>query len=116
MASITLDQARPGMVLAAEVFDRRGRLLMGEGHELTDRHIQALRQWGVLRLDVDDAGEEPEPESPLTPEVLAHVEEDMQRLFVNAGGPHPFLDELRAAAWVRATREANGHAPAWEGA
>ena len=105
MAILTLDQARPGMTLDAEVFDRRGRLLLRPGCALTEKHLEALRMWGIHHVEVGADDDEPCPVEPCTPERLAEVEEELDRLFANAGMPHRFLDELRAAARAKAIRE-----------
>ncbi len=108
MASLTLDQVRPGMVLAADVFDRRGRLLMRPGNELTERHIDALRMWGVMFLEVSLNDDEPEVVEEMDPAELAALEADLDDLFKNAGGPHPFLDRLREVAHARARKRGSG--------
>jgi len=106
LATLTLDQARPGMMLAAEVFDRRGRLLMRPDTELTEKHLESLRMWGVTHVDVDVADDEPELVEQLDPEVVAEVEAELDELFANAGPPHPFLDGLREAARAAALHKA----------
>ncbi len=111
MAILTLDQARPGLTLNAEVFDRRGRLLLRPGCALTEKHLEALRMWGVHHVEVDADDDEPCPVEPCTPEQLADVEEELDRLFANAGPPHPFLDELRAAARAKAIRDPGAGVP-----
>jgi hypothetical protein len=104
MAQITLDQARAGMVLAAGVYDRRGRLLMPCARELNEGNLTAFRMWGVSTLEI--VGEQ--PEAPREPELdegtLARADEHVARLFVNAGPAHPFLDELRKVARLRRAR------------
>lgn len=39
------------MALAADVQDRRGRLLMPSGVTLQDKHVRSLRMWGVTHVD-----------------------------------------------------------------
>jgi hypothetical protein len=104
MAHVTIDQARSGMILAAEVTDRRGRLLMPAGRELTDKHLAAFRMWGVAGMEV--CGDEPEPAVPVFDEAtLAQAEEVVRELFSLVGFDHPFLRELEAIARSRAARD-----------
>ena len=58
MPLIEVADASPGMVLSADVHDPHGRLVMRAGTELTDRHVHALRTWGVPQVEV--AGDEAE--------------------------------------------------------
>lgn len=109
MAQLAIDQARPGMILSADVLDRRGRLLVPSGSELTERHLSAFRMWGVPAVQIQ--GEAPPPEEAELPEwVAAEVEAELTDRFRAAGGPHPFLDELRrlAARSLAKTRMAAG--------
>lgn len=41
------------MVLAADVKDRRGRLIMPSGTTITDRHLRSFKMWGVTHVEVD---------------------------------------------------------------
>ena len=105
MAQVTLDQALVGMVLASNVHDRRGRLLMPAGKELTERHLAAMRMWGVSLIEVEGEGPEVESEPDFDEEILARADAEIDDLFSNAGEDHPLLAELRKLARVRVARE-----------
>lgn len=110
MAYLTVDQVREGMVLAAPVTDRRGRLLIPAGKELTERHVEALRMWGVSHVEIDGDGPDAE-ESGFDPEVQAEAERRVAERFGDARGRHAFLDALfthAVAAEARALHEAGG--------
>lgn len=70
MAQIAVDQVQAGMVLAAEVQDRRGRLLIPSGRELDSKHVQALKMWGITRVEIQ--GDDPAAEGAqlVSPEML----------------------------------------------
>ncbi|HNR31620.1 MAG TPA: HDOD domain-containing protein [Candidatus Hydrogenedentes bacterium] len=56
MAIIVRNDLRPGMTLAQDVADRHGRLLLGTGTILEDKHIRMLKLWGIPSIKVmDDA-------------------------------------------------------------
>ena len=96
MATVSVDQARPGMVLLSDVKDKKGRLLIPAGNELSDRHCQALKMWGVTSLDIE--GDEPEGEAALvdvSPEVLAQAESDVDARFGENDMAHPFIASFR---------------------
>jgi hypothetical protein len=53
---INVADARPGMVLAEPIVDRRGRVIVKKGSALTQLYISRLRKWGVRELTVAEAG------------------------------------------------------------
>lgn len=102
MRSINVERAQEGMVLAAPVIDRRGRLLIPVGATLSERHVKALLVWGVPKIEVE--GAEPEGEAPAapSPEALAKAEAAVEQRFAVVGTGHPFLEQLKACAIERA--------------
>ena len=101
MAVVPLDQVQAGTVLAGEVRDRRGRLLMPAGRELTEKHLEAFRMWGVASVEIDGGPTEEPPARVFDEATLARAEWEANALFANASEAHPFLDELRALARLR---------------
>jgi len=61
MGLIRLDQALPGMELAADAMDRNGQLLAKAGKELSEKELRLFKIWGVIEVDIvgsDDPVEE----------------------------------------------------------
>ena len=52
MGIINIADARPDMVLAAEVKDRHGHVLLRSGETVTEKSLKIFRMWGVTDLDV----------------------------------------------------------------
>jgi len=52
MGMINIADARPEMVLAADVKDRHGHVLLRVGETLTEKALKIFRMWGVTDLDV----------------------------------------------------------------
>jgi hypothetical protein len=52
MGLIRLEQAQPGMELAADAKDRNGQLLAKAGSELSDKELRLFKMWGVVEVDV----------------------------------------------------------------
>ena len=104
MRYVTVERAQPGMVLAAAVTDRRGRLLIPADAMLSDRHIQALQMWGIGRIEVvgDEPDEPPLPE--LAPEEIARIEAEVDARFTDEHRAQPFMRALRDCAVARALR------------
>ena len=53
MAICNARQIKPGMVLLKDVRAPNGRMLFKKGTKLTKGHIQALKSWGVNRIEVE---------------------------------------------------------------
>ena len=101
MALVIADQVRPGMVVATEVVDRRGRLLIPAGSELSEQHVQALRMWGVTHLEVEGDGFEDDPPVDEDPEVVAAAEAAVDSILQLNAPAHPFIAVLRKIAVKR---------------
>ena len=101
MALVTGDQVHPGMVVATEVTDRRGRLLIAAGRELSERHVQALRLWGVTHLEVEGDGFEDDPPVDEDPQVVAAAEQAVDEILKHNDPAHPFIAALRKTAVKR---------------
>ena len=103
MGMLPMDRLEVGMVLANDVMDRNGRLLLGAGAELTQKHLTIFRTWGVIEADIagiDYAEDEPLP-AEVDPAALAAAEEALLPLFSHAGVDHPALRELLRLAALR---------------
>lgn len=106
MAVVAVDKIQPGAVLAAEVHDCNGRLLIPSGKELSERHLDALRMWGVTHCEIEGDGPEEDETAQLDPEVLAEAGEVVDALFLHNAdrADHPFLVQLRDASLLRVAR------------
>jgi hypothetical protein len=111
--AIRLEQAKPGMVLARDVRDRRGRLLLAAGQALSSQALRIFRMWGVGEVEVTgSASPTPTATVPPDPERLAQARVEAERLFRHANVGHPVVGELvrlttaRLAARPARTRHA----------
>jgi hypothetical protein len=97
VGNILTDNLMPGMLLAADVHDRNGRLLLGAGTELTDKHIYIFRTWGVIEADIIGT-EENSDSHPFTnvidPDVWAAAETEIKPLFRYTDLTHPVINQL----------------------
>jgi hypothetical protein len=53
MGLINISDIQPGMKLASPVFSSQGLLLLGEGINITSKHLLIFRTWGVLEADIE---------------------------------------------------------------
>lgn len=104
MGLVAVDNLEVGMVLASDVQDRNGRMLLGAGAELTQKHMVVFRTWGITEVDI--AGiDYAETEAPLPaevdPEAVAAAETALLPHFKHCGLEHPALKELLRLAAIR---------------
>lgn len=85
MQVISIENIVPGMKTAEDVKDARGRVLIPAGADLEDKHIRALKMWGVLSVTVEGGDDKPagaaEPETQLTPEDLERIRSYVNEMF-----------------------------------
>lgn len=104
MGKVAIENIDTGMVLASDVHDRSGRMLLGAGAELTQKLLVIFRTWGVLEVDIagqgsDDAADQiPADVDPLE---LADAEQALTPLFLHANRNHPVITELMRLAALR---------------
>lgn len=91
-----------GAVLAADVVDRSGRVLLRSGSTIEDRHLRILVMWGVTEVDVaGEPGVHPEEEPSVEDDVRAAVERETAAMFALANRDHPAMEELVRLSVVR---------------
>jgi hypothetical protein len=108
MGKINLENLKPGMILASSVTERGGRVLLGAGVELTEKHISIFRKWGVTEADVQNITQEEATASvtsQLDPLVLREAENRMTKLFQLTDRNQPFVQELYRLCTVRWIRQ-----------
>lgn len=107
-----VDDLVAGMILAENVNDSQGRLLIPGGTELTDRHLRAFALWGVMAVRVRGAGGEEEAEPEVSPEAVAAARELVLPRFVHNDLQHPLIAVLLEQCIHREARRiaGGGHA------
>ena len=84
MIRVKSEALQSGMVVARDVKNIDGMLLVPSGCELSERQINILQAWGVTEVEVE-AGEELaracDPLAQLPPETLARVTADLRARF-----------------------------------
>lgn len=110
MGKVAIENLEAGMVLASDVHDRSGRLLLGEGAELNQKHLVIFRTWGVLEADIVGHGGE-EDKDILPPDVdagqLEEAVKELEPLFRYANTGHPAIAELLRLAAIRKVQHGN---------
>jgi hypothetical protein len=104
------DNLTAGMVLSANVYARTGRLLLGAGTELTDKHIYIFRIWGVVEVDIsgwDEEGGNPTTDNLIDMESWSNAEAAIRPLFCHADLTHPGMQELLRLGILRRAQHGN---------
>ena len=68
MLRVAVEYLQPGVVIARDIYTDNGRVVLASGVVLTERHIDALKNWGVVSVYVENPMMELPPISPLLAE------------------------------------------------
>ncbi len=111
MGRLNLDEISPGMILASDVLDRSGRVLLKTGLQVTEKHLTILKQWGIT--DADILGVDRDEINAKTIEsfdkdVLTACETEKRELFHHADMAHPINQELFRLSVLRSMKRKAG--------
>lgn len=104
---------RSGTVLAEDIRDRSGRLLLPAGLTVRENHVRIMKAWGITEITIimeGDSVELAEDEAAveferLDPQIVERAEAKMADIFRHADLRHPFMRELHALSVQRLARE-----------
>ena len=85
------------MVLAEDVKDRSGRLLIPRGTALVEKHLKIIKMWGVVEAEVKDTDSRMINASAMKTfdeSTLAAASEVVRKRFCHADADHPAIREL----------------------
>jgi hypothetical protein len=92
---VALEQLRPDMVLAADVVDGAGRLLLPTGTTLSEKHVRYCQMWGILEAEIQaDAGDDGALDTSLDPARLAAATAELTPRFRQVDLDHPVIAAL----------------------
>ncbi|MGA2331536.1 MAG: hypothetical protein ABSG75_07235 [Syntrophales bacterium] len=107
MGIINLEDIRVGMVLAGDIKERSGRILLAGGNEITEKHLRVFKMWGITEADIKDVEKEEIAASivaRLDPSLFHDVQTRMRERFCLADMEHPFVEELFRLVTIRQVR------------
>lgn len=97
MGVINIKDLKADMVLAGDIKDRRGRLLMSKGIILNEKGLKICKMWGIVEADVEGISSEEIYASTvknIDATVIAAAEEIIQKRFCHNDTGHPAIREL----------------------
>ena len=109
MSIVLLDNLASGMVLAANVHDKSGRLILGKGSEIEAKHLIIFRTWGIIEADIagdNSADAEVVPDG-ITPEQFEYTKNMLLPLYCHTNIEHPATSELLRLAVIRKVKHAH---------
>lgn len=109
MPRIVIDQATAGMVLDQPVTNANGRTLMPAGVELADKHIKALKMWGITDVSIkgDGIGAPADPLTTIDAAALERAQAELAEVFKFTDITHPVMMEIFKQAVISHARNQN---------
>ncbi len=108
MGTINVGDLQAGMVLASEVKNMNGQLLMPSGLSITEKHLGLLKAWGITEVDVEGVNKEDvvsQATAQMDPAILAAAEASTRELFKNTDMNHPAIVELLNLCVLRKAKQ-----------
>lgn len=107
MTTVRTKKLKIGMVLADDVRDIKGRLLLSRGKVIQPDHIRIFKIWGIPQVEVTgglEVGEDTSP-VPIDPAWVEAARQEADQLFILTERDHPAIQEIfNQAVQYRATR------------
>jgi hypothetical protein len=99
MEKVKIRELEVGAILATDVKDMSGRLLLSAGSEIAEKHLNIFKIWGVIEVEITSSGELVQSQadvdlSDVDPEILKQVEQNLDKLFLHNDRSHPVMQEL----------------------
>lgn len=95
MFAISTDKLKPGKILAEEVRDINGRLLLASGNEIEINHIRIFKIWGVSEVNIEGPARGSDKfDLEFNAETLEQVTETVTHLFQHTDLEHPVVKKI----------------------
>ena len=95
MIAVPTYKLRPGQILAEDVRDINGRLLLARGNKIGGNHLRIFKIWGISEVFIADGSGNNSPSKPeMDPELVEQVQEGVKNLFHHMDLEHPVIKEI----------------------
>ena len=113
MPLIRLEDLETGLLIAADVRDSHGRLLIKSGIRISAKHLQIFKMWGIYEVDIEqndyrssmEVGDV--SEHTYSASVVSQAETELARRFLLSDTEDPVIQELRDICLQRTMCEIN---------
>jgi hypothetical protein len=103
MDLINAEDLKEEMVVAEDVKDKNGQLLLPAGLTLTSKHLEVIKSWGIAQVAIEDGKKE--EEVPLDPAIIAKAEGELTPVFRYVDRKHPVMNELFTQCVTRRAKQ-----------
>ena len=96
MGVLNINDLKDGMVLAEDLKNRHGAMLLAKGRTLTGKDIFTLKSWGITEADVEGIDKEEVEKKEmeyLPPSVTESIEKELRGLFPEFNN-NPVMEEI----------------------
>jgi hypothetical protein len=107
MGIINLEDIQVNMVLARDIKDRSGRVLLAGGSRINEKHLKVFRMWGITEADIQGMEKDEiaaKIVAQLDPELFQEAEHTIRERFLNANMDNPFTKELFRLVTIRGVK------------
>ena len=95
MIVVPTDKVKSGQILATEVRDINGRLLLSRGHTIEPNHIRIFKIWGISEVHLVGADCHDDRSDPLMDSaIIEQTEKSVKALFCHVDLQHPAIEEI----------------------
>lgn len=96
MARLLLDQLTPGMVLIEPLKNANGSVMLPTGSPINEKHIRAMKMWGILDVAVqsDQETNSTAPASTTDPALTQLAKEELTKYFSLTDMTDPIMVEI----------------------
>ena len=92
---VPTENIKSGQVLAEEVRDINGRLLLSKGHTIEANHIRIFKIWGISEVNLVGADRHDNTSDPLIdPTMIEQTKKSVKALFCQMDLEHPAVKEI----------------------
>jgi HD-like signal output (HDOD) protein len=95
MRVVPTDKIKSGQILAKEVRDANGRLLLPRGQTIASNHIRIFKIWGIAEVNLvgdDHHGDTSDPS--VDPAIIENTKKSLKTLFCHVDLEHPAIKEI----------------------
>ena len=98
MYTAKLRELKPGMVLAENVKNMQGILLLTKGISLNNKNIWMLKSWGVTEVFLEGEADKEENFSQLQEDQKKAIEKELKKRFSETLGNEVMVELMRVSA------------------
>ena len=107
MGVINLEDIESGMILARDIINKNGLILLKAGNEITEKHLRILKMWGIAEADIKGIEKEEildKAAAIIDPRLLEEATTKALEIFQHTDRQHPFIKELFRLVTLRLVR------------